>query len=678
VNFAGFAAAEVATLFAVGAAVITGMYLLRMRRRQVVVPFAALWQRVTAQSDTRRLWKKLRRMLSWLVQLLLLGLICLALGDPRPDAWLRDPVTLAIVVDTSASMAGVYQDGEPPEPDTTPSSRLQAAVTRARAEVAALGPADRALVIAAGTEVRVPAPLSRDPGGLLRGLDNLTETQPGEADLTRAIDLARNAVGDQPGGQILVLTDGALNPASIAAFQTCLEGPITCQLKLFGGPPPNVAITAFAARRYPDDREHVEVLAEVQNLGDNPVALTLDIAADGVSVGKNTLVLQPGERKSSTIRDVDAARTKLVARLLPTEGTTLDPSDPTRGGLGPKDDDIAYAIVPPLRPLKVALVTDGTNLFLEAALLTLEDHIDLSGVSIAEAQPENPTLAEADVVIYDVGEQPLPELPARNVVVFDPWRRPEADFPIARQNDIKRPFLTEQLKDHPLLDAIVLKDVNIRRGTSFVLDQGDQALVRSIGEPIVVLRAGATQTVAFGFDLRQSDLPLRVAFPVLVANVINYFEQAMPGFVASVPVGARRPVKVASLGLARDQLTAVEVRGPEPPGPETDLEIADVPTEQVPLQDGIFRMRALKPGFYTVIAADGPHAGAQVRVAVNQASAAASDLRTRLPEVGPEFIKEDAPTPVPLSDGPLWTLLIVAAAGLIALEWISYHRRVTV
>ncbi len=673
-NFAGFAAAEVATLFAVGAAVITGLYLLRMRRRQVVVPFADLWQRVTAESDTRRLWKKLRRMFSWLIQLLLLALICLALGDPRPDAWLREPVTLAIVVDASASMAGVYTD-EQDDAQAEPRTRLQAAVSRARAEVAALGPADRALVISAGTEIRVPAPLSRDAGALLRGLDNVSTTEPGEADLGRALDLAANAVSDQPGGQILILTDGALDRASLAAIDRCIAGPVTCQVKQFGGPAPNVAITAFAARRYPDDREHVEVLAEVQNLGEAPVSLTLDIAADGVSVGKNTLQLQPGARQTSTIRDVDAARTKLVARLLPPPSTELDPDDPTRGGLGPADDDIAYAIVPPLRPLKVALVTDGTNLFLEAALLTLEDHIDLSGVAMPEARPDHPILAEADVVLYDVGDNPLPALPERNLVVFDPWRRVDANFLIPRQNDITRPFLTEQLKDHPLLDSIVLKDVNIRRGTSFALDQGDQALVRSIGEPVVVLRTGSYQTVAFGFDLRQSDLPLRVAFPVLVANIINYFEQSMPGFVASVPVGARRPVKVAAVGLNADGLSSVEVLGPEPG--ENDASTT-IPSEVVPLQDGIFRMRATQPGFYRVVAADGPHAGTEVRLAVNQASASASDLRSRLPELGPEVVKDEAPTPVPLSEGPLWTLLILVAAGLIAVEWISYHRRVTV
>ena len=38
----------------------------------------------------------------------------------------------------------------------------------------------------------------------------------------------------------------------------------------------------------------------------------------------------------------------------------------------------------------------------------------------------------------------------------------------------------------------------------------------------------------------------------------------------------------------------------------------------------------------------------------------------------------EAPEPAPLSEGPLWTLIMLAAVGLIAVEWATYHRRKTV
>jgi hypothetical protein len=83
--------AELGRCSLAGTAAITALYLLRMRRRQLVVPFAALWRQVTRESDTRRLWRKLRRVLSWLLQVGLLALLCLALGDPRPEVLAARP-----------------------------------------------------------------------------------------------------------------------------------------------------------------------------------------------------------------------------------------------------------------------------------------------------------------------------------------------------------------------------------------------------------------------------------------------------------------------------------------------------------------------------------------------------------------------------------------------------------
>lgn len=663
-SFAGFTLAQLWPIFAAGAGAITVLYLLRMRRRQVIVPFAALWERVTRESESRRLWRKLRRLLSWLLQLVVLALVCLSLGDPRPEVWLRDPVSLAIVVDASASMSGPAPD----EPDTT---RLDLARRRAEQEILGLGPADRAVVIGASEEIEVVAPLSGDPAGLVPGLRRLV-THPGEADLERSLGLAAHVVGERPGPRILVLTDGALDPAASEALQACVEGPIRCEVARVGGPADNVAITAFAARRYPYARDKIEVLTEVVNLGDTPVKVVLEVEADDAPVGRTTLWLEPGQSKREVLAQLDAARSRFVARLRRDDGSEAGQGGASgSGGLGPTHDDEAYAVVPPLSPLDVVLVTDGTNLFLEAALLVLDDHVRLTGLSPEAAREgRSPELAEADVVFYDVGAETLPStLPAAHVVIFDPWRHATSPCPIAKKADVVRPFLTEQDRGHPALDHVVLKDVNIGRGTTFDLVPGDQVLVRSLGEPIAVLREGEHATVAIGFDPRQSDLPMRAAFPMLVDNLLRYFEQREAGFVASVPLGAHRELALADLGLPPEGVTRVEVSGP-------DGVVAALPVER-----GRFRLRALVPGFYSVTAADGPPAGSSVELAVNQASRDASDLHDRIDALElPEAAQVSAtPEPTtPFGQGPLWTLVMLAVAVLVAIEWASYHRRVTV
>jgi hypothetical protein len=659
-SFAGWALADLALLFAGGGVAITGLYLLRMRRRQVVVPFAALWERVSRETETRKLWRRLRRLLSWLLQLMVLALVCLALGDPRPDVWLRDPVTVAIVIDRSASMAGAA--GEEDEED--PGSRLEAAVGRARAELGALGPADQAVVITAGTEIGVAAPLGRDPSSQIAALEEIT-VQPGEADLRRAIALARNALGGHPNPKILVLTDGALGQSGLDAVADCIaREDQECVVSVTTGNDQNVAITAFAARRYPGSRDKVEVLVEVHNLGREPASVLLDVEADGLSVGKTQMELQPDERKREVLANLDAARTQLVARLEPGE------TDDTGGTvLGPGEDDLAYAVIPPLKPIAVTLVTDGENLFLEAALIALDDHVRLSGISPEEGTADNPFIEESDLVFYDVGAANLPNpLPDKHLVVFDPHRHDDSAFPIALAKQLVRPRLTEQVRKHPILSNVVFKDINMHRGTSFSLMPGDQALVKHLGDPIVVLREEAERSIlGLGFDPRQSDLPLRVAFPLLIANTVDYFEHRIAGFVAALPIGSDRELGLAELGLGVTGVTAVEVTAPD----------SDRPA-RVRVQNGRFRMRALVPGIHSIKTLDGEGAGASVELAVNQASSEASNLKSKLDELPPSASAGDAPDPAPLSEGPLWTLILLIIAGVFALEWASYHRRKTV
>jgi hypothetical protein len=652
-TFAGWTLAQLLPLALGGAAAITTLYLLRMRRREVVVPFAALWEQVTRESESRRLWRKLRRILSWLVQLLLLLLVLAALGDPRPEVWLREPTTLAIVVDRSASMAGTVGEG----------TRLDAARARIEQEIAALGPADRAVVIAAGEEVGVVAPLAQDPAVLMPPLSDLAPSW-GEADLARALALAEHAVAQGPGPRIMVLTDGALDDAAESALARCTSGSIACQVVLVGENADNLAITAFAARRYPNARDKIEVLAEVRNLGDAPAVVDLDIEADGVSVGRTRLELAAGQAKRESLGNLDAARARFTARLAAVE----DPPPGMSTALGPSFDDEAYAVVPPLSPLSVAVVTDGTDLFLEAALLTQGEHIELAGVSPEQAAAGNDIVDEADVVVFDVADGPLPAaLPDAHIVMFDPWRKGGSPCPIAKKADVKRPFLTEQLRDHPLLAHVVLKDVNIARGTTFALEPGDQALVRSLGEPIAVLRErGEHGFVAVGFDPRQTDLPLRIAFPLFIDNTLRYFEQREPGFVASVPLGQSRELALADLGLP-GEVGRVRVASP------------DGALHEQPVEEGRIRLRALQPGFYSLTALGGPDGDVTAEIAVNQAAVSASDLHDRIGEALPsEALAGEAPDAAPVGQGPLWTAILLFAALMVVLEWATYHRRVTV
>src|SRR5271170_2324090 len=101
---AGLPFAQLATIFGVVGAAVVALYILKLRRRTVAIPFSPLWQRVLRDKEATSLFSKLRRVMSLLLQLVLLALLVFALGDPRAQAALVKGRNVVVLVDASASM----------------------------------------------------------------------------------------------------------------------------------------------------------------------------------------------------------------------------------------------------------------------------------------------------------------------------------------------------------------------------------------------------------------------------------------------------------------------------------------------------------------------------------------------------------------------------------------------
>ena len=66
--------------FGVGAVIL---YLLKLRRRQVEVPFVRLWEEILAEKQTTRLFSQLKRWLSLLLALFIIAILAFAPCSPR-------------------------------------------------------------------------------------------------------------------------------------------------------------------------------------------------------------------------------------------------------------------------------------------------------------------------------------------------------------------------------------------------------------------------------------------------------------------------------------------------------------------------------------------------------------------------------------------------------------------
>ena len=90
----------------IAAVVVTVLYLLRERYRPVVVSYLPLWEQSVRKSTPLALARKLRKLLSLLLQMAIVALTVWALTDP---GWgeSRTPRNTVVLVDVSPSMSSL-------------------------------------------------------------------------------------------------------------------------------------------------------------------------------------------------------------------------------------------------------------------------------------------------------------------------------------------------------------------------------------------------------------------------------------------------------------------------------------------------------------------------------------------------------------------------------------------
>ena len=526
--FTGLSLAQVLTVLGVVGAGVVVLYLLKLRRRRVDVPFVKLWEEILAEKQTTRLFSQLKRWISLLVALLIVAALAFALGDPRKAGATREGRSLVVLVDASASMQATDVEG----------SRFEGAREALRELIAELGPSDRMLVAQLDASATPLSPLTGDTRVLeeaAEALDVLDVAANPRAGLRLALDVLR----EQPQAEVVLLSDGLLDQERFdtAAFSERLgESAIAFSWKKLGDEEGNVGIGAFSVRRYPLDKSQSEVLVELYNPTSADRAVELELLGDGESVDVQRLTVHGGERLRRFFRNISGVDQTLEARLRPT-GDERDylPAD-----------DRAWARLPERRRARVAVYSAG-NLYLQAALL-LDEYLE-----VVEATPDQfPLEGRFDVAIFDSFVPPSP--PQTPALYLFPEPAGDQDWmPLAVDGEMESPYFDRIERRHPLMQWTAMGDVNVANALRVELQPGDRAVASDTRGPLIVTGTRHDQPfVAFTFDVRRSDLPLRVAWPLLLLNTIDLFVQERDGFVSSYETGETWYVPVSGGGPGGD------------------------------------------------------------------------------------------------------------------------------
>lgn len=631
-QFTGLPLETIAYVAGGGAIVITVLYLLKLRKRRVQVPFSPLWGQVLAEHRQQsNWWRRLRRLLSWLLQLLFLAALAFALADPHPSEELTQGRHLVVLIDSSASMASTDVSGGV--------DRLDVAKKKVRELLSTINGEDRIMLVNFNDQLQPLSPFVAETtllDGPLRGV----EVAATGTNFEQALRFGADSLRGKPHGELVVFSDGAgLDPETLEDLD--LGESTTVRHVKLGESAGNVAVTTFSVRRYPANRLDYELLVGVANMFERPIEAELQLWADGRMVDTKPLSLEPGQELRQFYPSQAVSGERLEARV---KVTTSDARD-----VFPLDDR-AFALLPELERAEVLLVTPG-NLYLEGTLL-LNANIDLERITPDEYDPEAHGGANFDVVFVD---RVIPEgLTQRGDYVFvdpsgerSPWEVSGA---------IEDPIITSYKKSHPLMRWIGMRDVNIGQASRLKLERGDEVVASAFGAPMIVTRQReGRRAVTLAFDIRNSDLPLRVAFPVLMINLVDYFQLSDDELVQNFPTGQTWSVQVP------------QERG------QAQVVLPDGQTRPVPIYGGEALVYGEQVGFYEVR----PPQGEPVVVAANLTDPEESRVAPQELELPGVDVSQDTDA-LFFDRRELWIWALLALAGLLLLEWWTYNRRLTV
>jgi hypothetical protein len=574
---------------------IVALYILKVRLRRVSVSTNLFWKQIYEEKPPRSTWQYFRHLLSLLMQLLLLLLIVLAIADPYFSWQVRQARRLVLVIDNSASMRAT---------DVAP-SRLEAAKSAAQRIVDGLRVRDEVAIVLAGNTPEVivgmsgHAPTLRDAISGITFSDNPTQ-------LSAAIGLGQELVGQHPHGQVVVLTDGAVDelfgraggvspPVNVAADDSAGNEQNTAELyqgtdvprspdtaieyRLFATDASNVGITQLQVRRSLIDPLGYEILASVRNASSNSVSCRLELSLNDIpvdviplnlkpdelwsrSIEKTSLEggrlqgvltqIQPGEEKDRRVGQgreasagppADDATETVGRRGLAAAGPTL-PNDSTK----PSElnflatDDSAWALLPGRKTQRVLIVTQG-NWFLQKVF----EANPLVEVTVRKEFPQDwPT----DSIIVLHGNVPS-ILPAGNVFVVDPigscdqWVQGEP---------MENPIVTEQDKTSPLMNHIRLDNVMMPEAKQLQFTNPPHSLAKTLSGEFVYaeVKRPNGKCLVLSVNLDRSDLAFRTSFPIMVANSLGWFSGSTGELQQSLATGTVTTVAIEDATSAAD------------------------------------------------------------------------------------------------------------------------------
>ncbi|CAG1013573.1 hypothetical protein ANAEL_04740 [Anaerolineales bacterium] len=462
------------------------LYMLKLRRKQTQVSSTMLWEKLLREKQANAPWQKLKRNLLLFLQLLILTALVAALARPALETKVVTSGSVIVMLDASASMNAT---------DVKPSRFEEARKSVLTLINGLTSDSAMTLILAAQTPQTLIA--SETDKSLLKAALSKAQVTQGSVDWSAAFALAAGATRNGINSTVVIVSDGGLPDTGLPSL------PGEVRYIPVGQSDDNLAISALALRA---SKGVPQLFAEVTNYSGADRKILLSLYLENDLFDARQLDVPAHSQKSISLEDLPVASAVYKAHISdPLKDEALD-SLPL--------DDTAFAVYQSSAARRALLVSNG-NLFLEQLLASLPGIQPFRALPAADGTLQIPN-EPFDLYIFD-GILPK-DLPKANLLLINPPANPffEVGETVKGIGEI-------QVNPHSLTKYVDWKTVHVLQAKRTTMPSWMNVLIEADSTPLVA--AGETngqRIAALTFDLRESDLPLQVAYPILFSNLINY------------------------------------------------------------------------------------------------------------------------------------------------------------
>jgi len=593
------------------------IHTLKPKPRQVDVTNLFLWNEVLKEKSRNLSFARLKRDLPLLLQILIAVLAALALAKPTWTYQAAKKGNMILVIDTSASMKTRSGSG----------IRFDSARQKSLQLIGKRDPGQKILIVEAGKKSVVKTGFIDDTS---QAQDLVKKLQPSDAaaDLESAIYLALSFVDPAKEDLLYLITDGAGKDFSALVKSQPKIRPI-----IISGGDHNVGITKFEFRQQVDHSDQYEFMLEIKNFEFAPVECSIRLSIDGGGLFESVIPFDAQEKKMLIIPYSGLINGIARATLEIDDDFTVD--------------NQAYLSLNAAKEIWVLLVSKG-NHFLEK-LLAAYPNFRVNSVKeiIPSSWPEQ--TARHDIVIVD--RMDFPETDRGNFLLIDAY---SPSIPVIKTGQVRLPEILAWDRKSPLMANVNLSGLIVEEGAKLQADKQLQPLIESARTGLMyALEENGLRVVLIGFDFTRSDLPLKVAFPVMMSNIFNWLN----------PHKLEFSILQTQAGEAFDIYL----------NPQTDTIYTRAPYEkwekhQVKMNP--FRYKSTgRVGIYTIA-----ENGKERYFTVNLADESESDINSislehRPDQSGPPLVSAEIS-----AQQPLWMFFIIIGCALLMIEWYSWLK----